>query len=467
MNLADAINFIQSLDRLDTLHHSREYHFTQGIARARHLLNRLGGAPTATTRCVLVTGSKGKGSTAAMLSSILAAAGYRVGLFTGPHLHTPLERFSLYPHPSLPLQGEGKGGDQMPEATFVDLTERVRHIVESWDRPDLGTPTRFEAFTAMAYRWFEEQTVDVAVMEIGIGGRLDAVNLAEPMLSVITNISLEHTEILGKTLAEIAREKAGIMRAGRPVVIAHQTDEALATLCAEAQRVGARPVLAEDGWRCEFVRHEIRPERSGQWFTGPNLFGHEALFTPLLGAYQLQNAATALAAHDMLNQLGLSIPPTAVRSGLALVHWRGRFELLAFDPLIIADGAHTPYSMQQLCASLRDYFPGRPIHFIIGILRDKDARSMLEAVASLATSVTLCDMPARRATPAEQLQALWNEIASPRVMPTMATSLDEALARVRAHAGAEDVICITGSLHLVAEAQEALEARQEHLEHEV
>jgi dihydrofolate synthase/folylpolyglutamate synthase len=460
-NLQSVFDYIQSLDRLDTPHHSRKYHFTQGIARARHLLQRLGGAPTATTRCVLVTGSKGKGSTAAMLSSILAAAGYRVGLFTGPHLHTPLERFSLYPHPSLPLQGESKGGSQMPEAAFIDLTERVRHIVETWDRPDLGTPTRFEAFTAMAYRWFEEQIVDVAVMEIGIGGRLDAVNLAEPMLSVITNISLEHTEILGKTLAEIAREKAGIMRAGRPVVIAHQTDEALATLCAEAQRVGARPVLAEDGWRCAFVRHEIRPERSGQWFTASKVFGDEALFTPLLGAYQLQNAATTLVACDVLNQLGLSIPPTAMRSGLASVQWRGRFELLAFDPLVIADGAHTPYSIQKLCASLCNYFPDRRIHFIIGILRDKDARSMLEAVASLATSVTLCDMPARRATPAEQLLSLWNDMSSPHVMPTIAASLDEALARVRAHARAEDVICITGSLHLVAEAQEAQPERLE------
>lgn len=353
----------------------------------------------------------------------------------------------------------------MSEATFIDLAERVRHIVALWDRPDLGMPTRFEAFTAMAYRWFEEQAVDIAVMEIGIGGRLDAVNLADPMLSVITNISLEHTEILGNTLPEIAREKAGIMRANRPVVIARQTDEALATLCAEARRVGARLVLAEDNWRCEFVRHEIQPQRSGQWFITPNVFGDEALFTPLLGAYQLQNAATALAACAALNQLGLPISPAAIRSGLASVQWRGRFELLAFDPLVIADGAHTPYSIQQLCASLHEYFPGRRIHFIIGILRDKDARSMLEALADLAASVTICDMPVRRATPSEQLLTLWNEMPSPRALhtPTAAASLDEALSCARAHVAPDDVICITGSLHLVAEAEQV---QQERLERE-
>ncbi len=453
MSLQSAFDFIQSLDQLDTPQHSSEYHFTQGIARARYLLERLGGAPHATTQCVLVAGSKGKGSTTAMLASILASAGCRVGAFTGPHLHTPLERYSLSQR-----ERAGVRASLMPPSVFVNFAQRIRDIVETWDRDDLGPPTRFEAFTAMAYRWFEEQAVDIAVMEIGIGGRLDAVNLAESMLSVITNISLEHTQILGDTLGQIAREKAGIMRAGKPVVIAQQADEAMDALCAEAVRVGALPVLAESQWHCQFVSHTIEPHRSGQRFVAPNRFGEASFFMPLLGAYQLQNAASVLAACDVLNRAGtgVGVDGRAVRAGFAATQWRGRFELLGFDPLVIADGAHTPYSMEQLCASLRDYFCGQRIHFIVGILRDKDSRGMLEAIADTATSITLCDMAARRATPADQLLAMWNELLQSRITikPELATSLHAALPKVLAHAQRDDVICITGSLHLVAEAEQ-------------
>ncbi len=345
----------------------------------------------------------------------------------------------------------------MPASVFVNFTQRIRDIVETWDRDDLGPPTRFEAFTAMAYRWFEEQAVDIAIMEVGIGGRLDAVNLAEPILSVITNISLEHTQILGNTLGQIAREKAGIMRAGKPVVIAQQTDEAMDALCAEAVCVGALPVLAESQWHCQFVSHTIKPHHSGQKFVAPDCFGEASFFMPLLGAYQLQNAASVLAACDVLNRAGaIAVDGRAVREGFATTKWRGRFELLGFEPMVIADGAHTPYSMEQLCVSLRDYFYGQRIHFIVGILRDKDSRGMLEAIADTATSITLCDMAARRATPADQLLAMWNELPQSRITikPVLATSLHEALPQVLALAQRDDVICITGSLHLVAEAEQ-------------
>ena len=205
-------------------------------------------------------------------------------------------------------------------------------------------------------------------------------NLAEPLLSIITNISLEHTQMLGNTLSEIAREKAGIMRVGRPVVIAHQANEAMAVLCDEATRINAQPVIAESGWHCEPSQHALGREGSGQWFAvSLRYHDHAPFFVPLLGAVQLQNAAAVLAACDALERVGLHIDEPAIRAGLAQTRWRGRFELLGFDPLVIADGAHTPYSMQQLCASLHDYFPNQRIHFIVGILRDKDGRGMLEA----------------------------------------------------------------------------------------
>jgi dihydrofolate synthase/folylpolyglutamate synthase len=441
--LASAIDFIQSLDRVDTPRHSLNYHFTQGIARARHLLARLGGAPHATTRCIIVTGSKGKGSTVAMLSSILSCAGHRTGVFTGPHLHTPVERFAIS-HNGI--------SELMSEDTFIDFAARIAQIVQTWDAPALGLPTRFEAFTAMAYRWFEEQNVDIAVLEIGIGGRLDAVNLAEPMLSLVANISLEHTQMLGDTVGQIAREKAGIMRPRKPAIFAQQPDEALGVLCEEAARIGAIAIHAEDGWHCEPAGFVISPAQIGQWFT----CNGAQYFTPLLGAYQLQNAAAALAAVDALRGLGIAIPASAVQAGFAQTHWQGRFELLGFAPVIVADGAHTPYSMAQLCASLQAYFPGRRIHFVIGTLRDKDSHGIVEALAGVATSLVFCDMDARRATPAAHLMELWHDLPRQEVAKVrhegMVSRLADALLLAQQWAGAGDVICITGSLHLVAEA---------------
>jgi dihydrofolate synthase/folylpolyglutamate synthase len=439
-----AIAFIQSLDRVDTPLHSRRYHFEQGIARAQHLLMRLGGAPAATTRCIIVTGSKGKGSTVAMLSSILSAAGFKAGVFTGPHLHTPAERFALTQHGRRSL---------MPEDTFIDFAQRIEAIVQTWDAPALGLPTRFEAFTAMAYRWFEEQGTDIAVMEIGIGGRLDAVNLAEPMLSILTNISLEHTQMLGDTVGQIAREKAGIMRAGRPAIFAQQMSEALGVLCDEAVSVGAFPIEAERGWHCAPAGFIISSDQQGQWFT----CNGERYFMPLLGVYQLQNAAAALAAVDALREMGIEISASAVEAGFAQTHWPGRFDLLGFRPVIVADGAHTPYSMVQLCASLQSYFPGRRIHFIIGTLRDKDSHGIVEAAASVATSLMFCEMDARRATPAAHLMELWRALPRHEYAHVqrdgIAAHLHEAFQRVQGWAGNDDVICITGSLHLVAEAE--------------
>jgi dihydrofolate synthase/folylpolyglutamate synthase len=471
--IEDAFSYVQSLDHVDTPRHTREYHFHHGIARARHLLDWLGGAPSTARSCVLVAGSKGKGSTAAMLSSILAAAGHRVGAFTGPHLHSPLERFAIL---GAGISGLGDGRWRcvpvpMTPPTFVTLSERVRQAVEAWDRPDLGIPTRFEAFTAMAFRWFEEQAVDIAVMEIGIGGRRDAVNLANPILSVITNISLEHTEILGDTLPQIAREKAGIMRPGRPVVSSEQEPEVRQALRDEADTIGARLAFADDDCQVEQVGIQLAPagRAGGQWIRfhrnhcaadAADDQSRSDVSAPMLlslhGNYQLQNVVTASLAASELTALGYAIDANAIRDGLRYVRWPGRFEVLGWDPMVIADGAHTPHSMRQLCESLDRYFHLRPIHFIVGILRDKDARGMLEAISLAASSVRLCDMPVRRATPADHLLELWNALSSPRVKPATAAGLAEAVSAARAQARSGDVICITGSLHLVAEAEELL-----------
>jgi len=462
-DLSAASAYLHALDQVNAHRHTHAYAFGNGIARARHLLSRLGGAPRTMRRCVLIAGSKGKGSTAAMLAAMLSAAGYRVGLFTGPHLHNPLERFAIGCDEHLTL---------MSATRFTAFAEQIATVLTTWDHPEVGLPTRFEAFTAMAYRWFEEQGVDLAVMEIGIGGRDDAVNLAEPILSVITNISLEHTQILGRTLAEIAWAKAGILRAHGSAVIAPQTDEAERVIRAEADRLGLTDRLYRAEDYCTATSTHVHIDDaglSGQWVSvrlrpcAPlaRVIGHQAeLFCPLLGDWQLENLATALTALGVLHAQGFPVCTAAVRAGLAGLRWPARFEVLRDAPLVIADGAHTPYAITRLCDSLRAYFPGRPVHFVLGVLRDKDAAGIMRAIANDAAKVTLTQPPSERALPAAQLAAAW-QAGRPSVNHPPAEQICDpasALLRALSDAKPDDIICVTGSLHLAAQAAGWLQA---------
>lgn len=429
------------LESLDPPGYTAAYAFEHGIPRTRHMLERMGGAPVVVQRCVLVTGSKGKGSTVTLIAQALAAAGYRVGAYTGPHLHSPVERFAF---------SRGRAGlRDMPPSVFVELTDAVRAIVETWDRPDLGMPTRFEAYTAMAYRWFERERADIAIMEIGIGGRLDAVNLSEPMVSVITNISLEHTQMLGATHAAIAAEKAGILRASGIGVAAAQSDEGARALRAAAAAIGAPLRFAEDRWACQPRTVTIEPGDIEQTFV--TRAWEEPLAIPLLGTYQLQNAAAALCALDALRERGFArLTPQAIRAGFARARWPARFEVLHHTPLVIADGAHTPYSMEQLGKSLRLYFDGRLIRVVVGVLRDKDARNILRAVAGFADEVILTEPDYHRAVPAAQLAAMWAETAGDRpasVVIPPASAIRDALRLARSN----EIVVVTGSLHLAAD----------------
>lgn len=434
------------LESLDTPGHTAAYAFERGIPRARRMLERMGGASRLTRRCVLVTGSKGKGSTVTLIAHALAAAGYRTGAFTGPHLASPVERFRL-------SSGAGHLLD-MPAEVFVAFAREAAAIAESWDQPGLGQPTRFEAYTAMAWRWFEREEADIAVMEIGIGGRHDAVNLADPMVSVFTNISLEHTQMLGPTVAAIAAEKAGILRREGIGVSAAQSPEGERALREAAAALGAPLQFAEESWPCAARSVSFAPGQVGQTFvTRP---WQDPLAIPLLGAFQLQNAAAALGALAALRERGLDrLTEDAIRAGFAQARWPARFEVLRHAPLVIADGAHTPYSMEQLGASLRQYFPSRTLHVVVGVLRDKDARNILRAVAAFADRVTLTEPDYHRAIPAAQMAALWAESAGGRPADVVVPAAD-AIRTALSSASAGDAVVVTGSLHLAADARQAL-----------
>lgn len=376
------------------------------LGRTRALLD-LAGAPDRHLRIALVAGTKGKGSTCAMLASILDTAGVHCGLYTKPHLQAYRERIRV-------------DGAAITEAQFADELARVRALSAKLPA-EAGEPTTFEVTTALALDVFARARCDVAVVEVGLGGRLDATNATEPDLSVITPISYDHTAILGRTLGAIASEKAGILRRGRPALLAQQRPAAMRALRAACGGVGAQ---------CRVV---------------PPLERDVAL----MGAHQRQNAALAIeAAQTLVPDLGAD----AIQSGIRRLRWPGRFEIVGERPPIVLDGAHNGASATALSETLRAYAAGRPVSLVVGINRDKDARAVLRPLLRLAHRVWCTQTAGNvRALPAEELARACRRLGAEAVA---APDLGSALRK--AQDDADGVLCVTGSLMLVGQARDVL-----------
>ena len=376
------------------------------LGRTRALLD-LAGAPDGQLRIALVAGTKGKGSTCAMLASILGAAGYRTGLYTKPHLQVYRERIRV-------------DGRTISPEDFASEVERFRQLAA--DLPaDAGEPTTFEVTTALALDHFANQRCDLAVVEVGLGGRLDATNATEPELSVITSISYDHTAILGRTLGAIAGEKAGILRHRRPALLAQQRPAALRALLTACRGVGAV---------CQVV---------------PPLESDVAL----AGSHQRQNGALAVAA---ARELLPRVTKEAIQRGLQRLRWPGRFEVFEGAPPIVLDGAHNGASAEALAQTVTEYAAGRPIALVIGINRDKDARAVLRPLLRIATRVWATQTSANpRALPADELARTCRRLGAKSVGEA---DLSGALMQARLEAGT--VVCVTGSLMLVGQARDAL-----------
>jgi dihydrofolate synthase/folylpolyglutamate synthase len=377
------------------------------LGRTRALLD-LVGAPDRHMTIVLVAGTKGKGSTCAMLASILSAAGLRCGLYTKPHLQAYRERVRV-------------DGRAISEAELEEATGRMRRAADGLPA-EAGEPTTFEVTTALALDEFHRQGCSVAVVEVGLGGRLDATNATDPTLSVIASISYDHTAILGRTLGQIATEKAGILRPGRVALLAEQRPAAMAALRRVCERVGAA---------CQVVAPLEAP-------------------VPLLGQHQQQNAALAIAAARQI----APISEEAIARGLRQLHWPGRFEVVRGDPTLVLDGAHNGASAEALATTLVDFAGTRPISVVIGINRDKDASAVLRPLLEVAThvwvtqthdNVRALDAPALGRRARRMHQAV-------TVEPDLRRALDDARAATRG-AG---VLCVTGSLMLVGQTRDVL-----------
>ena len=418
MRFADAEEF---LDR------QRRFGWKFGLGPMRRALARLG-HPERSLAAVVIAGSKGKGSTAAILESILLAAGHRPGLYTSPHLVSVRERIRA-------------GGEEIGARAFAVRIGELRRRLGPRARL-----THFEWLTLAGIEHLARVRARPAILEIGLGGRLDAVNAVDGSLTIVTGIEREHVELLGTRLGAIAAEKAGIMRPGVPCVIGAVRPAARAALAASAARAGARPVWLEReaSWRVQ--GHDTRGLRLDLTTPGG---ARRGLRLGLLGRHQAHNAALAVLAAEQLRGQGWPIPETAVRRGLAAARWAGRCDYRPGRPGLLLDGAHTAGSARALADLLAEVFPRRRTALIFGALRDKNCAAMAAALFPRAAAVLLVRPPEERGLePEELLRRVPRELRGRcRTAPGSAA----ALAAAREDAGPGGLVVVSGSLFLVGE----------------
>jgi dihydrofolate synthase/folylpolyglutamate synthase len=405
-----------------------------------HTLLGMMGDPHKRLRAVHVAGTKGKGSTCAMIDGVLQVAGHRVGLFTQPHLHTFRERIQV----NRQLIGEEE---------VVSLVEGLKPFIEQ-----LPEPSTFEIMTAMAFEYFAEQEVDLAVIETGLGGRLDTTNVIKPLVSVITSISYDHTYILGDTLEEIAAEKAGIIKEGRPVVCAPQRPAAEQVIVETCQQRHSPLILLGREWTWDRTVFDLKGQSievqchiSGD--AGLMPMGKDKKFrVPFLGSYQATNAVTALASLDQLYRQGIALSLDDVDRGLRATRWPGRLEILNQSPLLVMDGAHNVDSVQRLMDALAQDLSYQRLIVVAGFSADKDIRGMMRELTSHADEVILTKSIHPRAAEPGDIPRLVRQHGA-----KMHTESDvpSALWRALDVATDEDLVCVTGSLFVVAEARAA------------
>lgn len=407
------------------------------LERVQGLLKKMGN-PYETYPTLHIAGTKGKGSVSAMMAVFAQAGGLKVGLYTSPHLHTFRERIQI-------------DGEPISRDAMTNLVDEMRPLVDA-----VPGVTIFEVTTALAFLYFARQNVDLAVMEVGLGGRLDATNVIVPLISIITSLSLDHTNLLGNTIAQIAYEKGGIIKPGVPVVIAPQPEEALEVL---------RAITAE--------RHSplVQVGRDWQWQQGMRL-AHGQLMTVnktlpanppsefegeyevvLLGDFQQENAAVAVAAADALHNQGLPwATPAAMHIALRTVRWPGRLEVLSREPPIIVDCAHNPYSAHKLVESLASWFPEKRWVIIYGASRDKDIEGMLTAFLPVSEHIIVTRSYHPRAAAPFELADMCADLGKGA---EIALDPRRALDQAQPYLSTEIGILATGSIFLVADIREA------------
>jgi dihydrofolate synthase / folylpolyglutamate synthase len=405
------------------------------------------GRPDRSYPSIHIAGTKGKGSVASFCASALRSAGYRVGLYTSPHLEEYTERIQV-------------DGQAIAPAELVDLVEELRPHLD-----EVKHLTTFEITTGLAFLYFARQGATAAVVEVGLGGRLDATNVIMPQVSVITSLSYDHTQFLGETLAEIAGEKAGIIKPGVPVISAPQKKEARLVLERVAAERGSPLTQVGEDYLFAPLEHTLKGQSLLVWHKSEQaaidahlkagskpLADLHRLDMHLLGHHQVENAATAYAALKIAGEKGLSVPEESIRAGFASTRWPARFEILGGDPLVVVDSAHNRDSALKLRLTLDDYFPDRKVTLVFGASEDKDIEGMFSELMPRVQQVIATRSIHPRAMEPELLEGLAHQFGKPAVI---APSIEEALEQAVHSASPGEVVLVTGSIFIAAGARQS------------
>ena len=451
MTYQDALAYLDSFVNYER-HHQPEAMRNVKLARMQRLCQRIGD-PQRQFRSVLVTGTNGKGSICAMLYSMLRSSRLRVGLYTSPHIERLRERIRVW------TSGQDEaprthGDDWISEEAFTGVIERLWPVLEELRTdPLLGPPTYFEALTAAAFTYFRERQVDVAVLEVGMGGRLDATNVVDQAVSIIGPVDLDHADVLGDDPVAIAAEKAGIIKPGQIVLSAPQSGAVSAVLHATCQGQAVPLLTCGREITARILSHSVE----GLQVTVTGLRGiYEHLPIPLIGRHQADNAALAIGALEALSSSG--IPSRLVERGLARVDWPGRQEVVSIEPLVILDGGHNPHAADALGRTLIELCDGRRIHLLLGLSADKAPEAIAQRLGPLAVSATCTKSRHPRAMdPTELAMRCAPFCADVHVMSDPIDAYTYLLNAV----DPQDVILVTGSFFLVGQLRAAL--RQAHV----
>ena len=437
MNYQDALDYIYSFVDYSRTHMQNLAPENFDLGRVRKVLHSLGN-PHQKYKIVHIAGSKGKGSTAAMCTSILRAAGYKTGLNTSPHMEDFCERIRI-------------DGQEIKPEEVASLVEEIRPVMDAME-----FITTFEIITCLAFLYFAKQEVDFVCLEVGLGGRLDATNVVTPLVSVITSISLEHTTILGDTLEEIAAEKAGIIKENIPVVSSTQKEEVRKTIQHFAVEQKASLVFSSDRYSCQVRERSLE----GQCFSIQEKVSNLELAEielPLIGSHQVENALTVYTIIHELKQQGIRIPDEAILEGFRTVSWPGRMELIHREPFVIVDGAHNPDSAQRLRQALDDFLPDVQMVLIAGFSGDKDLHGILDPLLPRVREIVASQAVHPRAMPPQNIAA---QLADMGRQASVADTIEEAVELAFQAVSGDDVVLVTGSLFMVGAAKSAIRALQ-------
>ncbi len=413
---------IQYRKELNYLYSLQKHGIKFGLSKTSNLLEGMDN-PLYGQNFIHIAGTNGKGSVASFLSSILQECGYSVGLYTSPHLASFTERIKV-------------NSSEIPQERLVSLIRELRSIVVT-EEP----PTFFEAVTALALRYFAQENPDIVILEVGMGGRLDATNLVAPVLSIITNISLEHQEFLGDSLLEIAEEKAGVIKPETPLItgVKQEAIQEMFNRKCQENNSGIH-LLGRD--------FDFRQQPEGLEYQGTNI-RMDSIHPGLSGEHQSQNAALAVAASEVLNSKGFNIDVPSIRSGLQSAAWPGRMQIVKNDPYVVLDGAHNPEALLALTNTLQKDFSYGKLYLVLGIMEDKDIEGLLEIILPISDYVIYSSPDYFRALTPGELESrsqAWNKEGA------TANSIPAALDMAEQKADSGDMILVTGSLFTVGEA---------------